>query len=338
MKLELFEYKLPTEMIAQEPLENREESRMLVLERKSGRLRDDFFYNLPSYLGSGDVLVINESRVNRCRLFGKKENTGAKIECFVLEKSGRNKYRVLVRPSKRLKAGDRVDLGEGDVFKVISMHRYGIAIAEFDLPEDKIYEKYGKVPLPPYIKKRDIDEGRYQTVFASSAGSTAAPTAGLHFTENLMEKLQSCGIIFASVGLHIGLDTFRPISSENIEDHKMHNEKYFVRKKEAQKIKRAMENGRKIVAVGTTTVRVLETLMEKYGRIKEDRGTTGIYIYPGFKFRAVDWMITNFHLPRSTLLVMVCAFAGRDNIMAAYSHAIDNNYRFYSFGDCMLVK
>jgi S-adenosylmethionine:tRNA ribosyltransferase-isomerase len=337
MRLKLFEYMLPQSLIAQHPIENREESRMLVLERKSGRLADDFFFNLPLYLDRGDVLVINESKVNKCRLFGKKEKTGANIECFVLEKISGNKYLVLIRPSRRLKAGNRVLLGENG-FRVISMHSYGRAVVEFDLPIKRIYEKYGTVPLPPYIKNRDVDAQRYQTVFAKKAGSTAAPTAGLHFTEKLMDRLKKCGVIIARVSLHIGLDTFRPISSENIEDHRIHSERYMVRKEEASKIQNARENGRKIIAVGTTTVRVLETLAEKYGKIKQDRGVTDIYIYPGFRFRAVDWMITNFHLPRSTLLVMVCAFAGRDKIFKAYDHAIANNYRFYSFGDCMLIR
>ncbi|MBN2073742.1 MAG: S-adenosylmethionine:tRNA ribosyltransferase-isomerase, partial [Actinobacteria bacterium] len=197
MKLQLFEYELPTEIIAQKPLENRQESKMLVLQRESGRLKDDHFYNIGNYLKKGDLLVVNESRVNKCRLYGRKEKTGANIECFVLEKAGRNKYRVLIRPSKRLKEGDRVILGQEENFRVISMHNYGIAIVELNHPVKEIYEKFGKVPLPPYIKNDNIEEGRYQTVFADVPGSTAAPTAGLHFTKNLMEELKSKGIVFA---------------------------------------------------------------------------------------------------------------------------------------------
>jgi len=337
MKIELFDYRLPQKFIAQVPLQQRDYSRLLVLDRRTGDIKHDIFYNILSYFDRGDVLVVNESKVTRCRLIGKKEKTGANIECFVLNKVKGNQYLVLLKPSKRLKSSDKVIIGKY-YFLVISKLDYGKAIVEFNTTVEKIFTEYGRVPIPPYIKCSSIDESRYQTIYAAREGSSAAPTAGLHFSENLIKEMKSKGIVLAKVGLNIGLDTFRPISSNEIEEHKMHSEYYYIRKSEAKKINRSKEMGKRIIAVGTTVARVLETLMSRYGKIKGDRGATDIYIYPGFNFKAVDWMITNFHLPRSTLLVMVSAFAGRENILNAYKNAKNNNYRFYSFGDCMLIK
>ncbi len=337
MKIELFDYLLPQKFIAQKPLPRRDKSKLLVLDRKTGNIRHDFFYNIPSYLKKGDVLVVNESKVTRCRLKGRKEKTGAVIECFVLNKIKNNQYIALIKPSKRIEPSDKVIIGKY-FFIVKSKLDYGKAVVEFSLPANIIFNEYGQVPLPPYIKNTDIEEQRYQTVYASKEGSTAAPTAGLHFSRELIRKLKDKDIIFAKLGLDIGLDTFRPITEKEIEEHKMHSEYYYIEEEEAEKIRFAKDKGNKIIAVGTTVVRVLETLMSRFEKITGSKGMTDIYIYPGYRFRVVDWMITNFHLPRSTLLVMVSAFAGRENILNAYREAKQKDYRFYSFGDCMLIK
>jgi S-adenosylmethionine:tRNA ribosyltransferase-isomerase len=244
---------------------------------------------------------------------------------------------VLLKPARRLKSEDKVYIGEY-YFTVRSKLDYGKALVEFNGPAENIFKKHGIIPLPPYIKSKDVDRSRYQTVYARGDGSSAAPTAGLHFSKKLMEKIDNMGVIIAKVGLEIGLDTFRPISSKEIEEHKMHSENYYIKDTEAEKIVSSKSMNNKVIAVGTTVVRVLETLMSKYGKIRRDRGATDIYIYPGYDFKIVDWMITNFHLPRSTLLVMVSAFAGREKILNAYQQAKKNDYRFYSFGDCMLIK
>ncbi|HAJ94728.1 MAG TPA: tRNA preQ1(34) S-adenosylmethionine ribosyltransferase-isomerase QueA [Actinobacteria bacterium] len=337
MKIELFDYSLPQSFIAQKPLKNRDNSKLLILNRHQDGISHDIFSNLGDYLREGDVLVINESRVRKCRLFGIKENTGASIECFVLKKIMDNDYQVLLRPSKRLKPGDRVSIGKY-YFEVISKQGHGKAVIRFSASADIIFEEFGEMPLPPYIRGRDFKDSRYQTIYAADEGSAAAPTAGLHFTEELMDSLKDKGIAIARLQLNIGLDTFRPISVGSIEDHRMHREYYYIRGTQAEIINRAKQSGGRVIAVGTTTVRVLETLMQKYGKIKQFSGYTGIYIYPPFRFRIVDSIITNFHLPRSTLLVMVSAFAGRKELLHAYEEAKENNYRFYSFGDCMLIK
>jgi S-adenosylmethionine:tRNA ribosyltransferase-isomerase len=337
MKIELFDYELPQELIAQNPLATREKSKLLLLDRETGIIKHDFFYNIHKYFKKGDVLVVNESGVVRCRLKGRKEITGANIECFVLNRAGKNEYIALIKPSKRVKPFDKVIIGE-HYFIIKSKLDYGKAVVEFDVPAENIFKEYGEVPLPPYIKNKDISEERYQTVYAGKKGSRAAPTAGLHFSKDLIKKIEKKGIIFAKLRLDIGLDTFRPITVEEIEEHGMHSEYYYIEEDEAKKIRQAQNSGNKVVAVGTTVVRVLETLMLRYRKIKGGKGNTDIYIYPGFAFKAVDSLITNFHLPRSTLIVMVSAFAGRENILKAYSEAIKNRYRFYSFGDCMLIN
>lgn len=337
MKIELFDYELPQKFIAQEPLQRRDESKLLVLDKKKGYIKHDIFNNLLLYLEKGDVLVLNESRVIKCRLKGVKERTGASIECFVLEKLQNNEYMVLLRPSKRLRPNDRVIIGKY-YFTVKSKLNYGRAVVKFNYPVNEIFKEYGMVPLPPYIKNTEIKENQYQTVYANKEGSVAAPTAGLHFSKKLIKKLENEGIIFAKLSLDVGIDTFRPIVVDEIEKHRMHSERYFIGDEDAGKIRLAKSNGKKITAVGTTAARVLETLMSKKSEITEDSGMTDIFIYPGYRFKAIDRLITNFHLPRSTLLVMVCAFAGRDNILNAYEEAKKNDYRFYSFGDCMLIK
>jgi len=337
MRIELFDYKLPQKFIAQRPLPKRDNSKLLVLDKKTGSIKHDIFYNILNYLKKGDVLVVNESKVSKCRLIGVKEKTGAKIECFVLNKVENNDYLVLLKPAKRLKSADKVYIGEY-YFTVRSKLDYGKALVEFNGPAEIIFKKHGIIPLPPYIKSKDIDRSRYQTVYAKGDGSSAAPTAGLHFSTKLMEKIDNMGVIIAKVGLEVGLDTFRPISLAEIEEHKMHSENYYIKDTEAEKIARSKSMGNRVIAVGTTVVRVLETLMSKYGEIRGYSGATDIYIYPGYDFKIVDCMITNFHLPRSTLLVMVSAFAGREKILNAYQQAKKNDYHFYSFGDCMLIK
>ncbi len=337
MKIELFDYELPQKYIAQRPLTKRDDSKLLVLDRKTGRISHDIFYNIFKYFNKNDVLVVNESKVTKCRLMGIKEKTGARIECFVLNKLKDNDYAALLKPSKRLKINSRVKIGRYN-FVVKSKLDYGRAVVRFNVPAEIIFNEYGNIPLPPYIKSDDIDQFRYQTVYAKKEGSKAAPTAGLHFSPELISKIKRSGVIMAKVGLDIGIDTFRPILSDEIEKHKMHSEEYYIERFDAQKIKRVKESGRKINAVGTTVVRVLETLMSRYGTIKADRGVTDMYIYHGYNFKAVDGLITNFHLPRSTLLVMISAFAGRENVLNAYEEAKRKGYRFYSFGDCMLIK
>ncbi|MHB1275182.1 MAG: tRNA preQ1(34) S-adenosylmethionine ribosyltransferase-isomerase QueA [Candidatus Humimicrobiaceae bacterium] len=340
MDLNLFNYTLPERLIAQTPLINRDSSRLLVLDKKSGAVMHDFFYNIANYLNDKDVLVINESKVINARIFGLKEKTGAKIECFILEKKKNNNFIVLLRPSKKVKAGNKVFLNkdESAYFEIIKKLWEGKALINFSIPANVVFEKFGQVPLPPYIKSRNFNNSFYQTVYAKKEGSTAAPTAGLHFTKELIKKIKEKGVFFARVNLEIGLDTFKPITENNIKDHKIHTEKYNITESNVKKILDAKEAGGKVIAVGTTTARVLETVASLYGKLKSSRGRSGLYIYPGYEFNVIDSLITNFHLPKSTLLVMVSAFAGRENILNAYENAISNNYRFFSFGDCMLIK
>ncbi|MCE5329423.1 tRNA preQ1(34) S-adenosylmethionine ribosyltransferase-isomerase QueA [bacterium] len=340
MELNLFDYKLPENLIAQAPLIERDKAKLLILDKITGEITHDIFFNVVNYLNSNDVIVINESKVINARIFGKKEITGAKIECFVLEKKKNNEFTVLLRPSKKLKTYDKVFIDDKDkiYFEVNKKLGEGKALISFNAMPDKILEKYGEVPLPPYIKNRDFDNAYYQTVYARKEGSTAAPTAGLHFTNELMEKLKQRGVGFARVNLEISLDTFKPITEENILEHKIHSEKYSLTEGNVKKILKAKNSGGRVISVGTTTTRVLETIMSRYGELRNSTGRTSLYIYPGYKFKIVDVLITNFHLPKSTLIVMVSAFAGRKNILRAYKTAIENNYRFFSFGDCMLIK
>lgn len=337
MKLDLFYYDLPEKFIAQEPLDQRDSSKLMILNRKTGEVSHDIFCNISRYLKKDDVLVLNESRVIKCRLLGIKENTGAKIEVFVLRKIKGEKYLVLVKPAKKLSVSSKVNIGNY-CFYVSEKLDYGKAVVEFDAPIGEIINEYGKVPLPPYIKNENISEERYQTIYARVNGSAAAPTAGFHFTDKLIKGLKKSGINFARLRLNIGLDTFRPIVEDEIEEHIIHNEYYWLSGSEAKKINQSLQKGGRIIAVGTTSTRALETVFSKKGKISGDRGNTELYIYPGYKFKAIDAMITNFHLPYSTLLVMVSAFAGRKNIMKAYEEAKKHNYRFFSFGDCMLIS
>jgi len=334
-----FDYVLPKGMIAQYPSEKREESKLMIINKKENSISTDVFKNISHYLNTNDFLVMNETKVIPARLVGKKPS-GGKIEVLLLEQVDENTWKCLVKPGRRLKIGSEMILGEILKGKIIAWGDKGERLIRFSYKGDffKIIDKIGKVPLPPYIKREatELDVERYQTVFANKEGSVAAPTAGLHFTPELIHKLESGGVSSAKVNLRIGLDTFRPVMVENIEDHTMHTEYCSVSENEAEKINNAIEKGKKIVAVGTTSVRTLESFAE--GRqLTFGNKHTDIFIYPGYSFRIIDTLITNFHLPRSTLLMLVSAFAGYELIMEAYRTAIKKNFRFYSYGDAMLI-
>ena len=340
MNINEFDYNLPEKLIAQTPLKNRSASRMLVLNKTTGESRDDVFISLPNYLKKGDVLVINDTKVIPARLIGTKEETGATIELLLLKDLGDNKWECLSRPAKRLQVGTKIVFGANDlVAEVIEKKDEGIVhvklLYEGILME--ILDKLGEMPLPPYIKEKLNDKDRYQTVYAKNLGSAAAPTAGLHFTSELLNKLKQKGIIITNVTLHVGLGTFRPVEEENILEHKMHSEYYEMSEETAVILNKAKEEKRRIIAVGTTSTRVLETVVSKYNRFKSCSGNTDIFIYPGYEFKAIDCLITNFHLPKSTLVMLVSALAGRENILRAYEKAINLKYRFFSFGDAMFI-
>jgi len=336
MKLSLFDYDLPKEFIAQRPLKERAASKMLVLEKDSGKINHDYFCNIKNYLDQKDIIVYNDTKVLKCRLAGKKKTTGADIECFVLNVRKERECIALLRPYKRLKVADMVQVGKHS-FEVLEKIGQGKALIRFDKDPYLLFKELGEVPLPPYIKAKDIEEEKYQTIFAKKKGSCAAPTAGLHFTKEILQGLEEKNVMFASVTLDIGLDTFKPITDEEIEDHKIHSEYFYVSKEMSQRVEKTKKEEKKVFAVGTTTVRVLETLAQRNKTSEGGSGLTDLYIFPGFEFRVVDCLLTNFHLPKSSLLVMVSAFARREYLLDAYEEAKKNNYRFFSFGDCMLI-
>ncbi len=340
MYTELFNYNLPNELIAQQPLAEREKAKMLVLDKNTGEIQHDYFYNIIDYLKAEDVLVLNDSKVMKCRLFGEKEETSARIECFIIKKVSDKKAIALLRPFKRVSRGTKVFLNKkNDVFfEVEKKMEEGKALVTFNKNISEVISFYGIMPLPPYIRNRKFDESFYQTIYARNEGSAAAPTAGLHFTKEILMKIKEKGTSVAKVRLDIGLDTFKPVSEKNIEDHMIHSEEFSITAANVKKIEFSRERKGKVVAVGTTTVRVLETIMCRFKRLKEYSGNTGLFIYPGYDFKLVDLIITNFHLPRSTLIVMISAFAGREKLLNAYEEAIRKKYRFYSLGDCMLIK
>ncbi|HCZ06416.1 MAG TPA: tRNA preQ1(34) S-adenosylmethionine ribosyltransferase-isomerase QueA [Thermotogae bacterium] len=334
MKLEEFDYDLPEELIAQKPVEPRDLSRLMVVHRKTGEIEHRVFRDIVEYLEPGDLLVFNVTRVIPARLFVRKP-TGAKIEILLLEKIDARKWKCLVKPGNKVKVGNEL-LGETFRARCLERAEEGSRILEFDDDVEEIVDREGRTPLPPYIHE-EIELERYQTVYAKVEGSVAAPTAGLHFTRELLDKLKTRGVEFAEVVLHVGIGTFRPIKSENVEEHRMHSERYFVDHKNASRIWNARKEGRRIVAVGTTSVRVLET-MGIEGEKTEYEGETSLFIHPPFDFKLTDALITNFHLPRSTLLLLVSAFAGRDLVMRAYAEAVKKRYRFFSFGDaCFFI-
>lgn len=340
MRVEDFDYHLPPELIAQRPVEPRDASRLLVLHRNSGRLEHRRFYELPLYLKPGDVLVLNDTRVIPARLWGKKAKTGGQVEVFLLKPLGGDCWEALVRPGRRVPPGTELIFGGGKLrAKVLKRTPQGGRLVEFEYEGkwEEVIERLGEVPLPPYIKEKLPDPERYQTVYASKPGSVAAPTAGLHFTPRLLKELEEKGIKIVYILLHVGLGTFRPVREEVVEKHKMHAEYFRVDEGAARTINEARRQGGRVIAVGTTVVRTLETVATPEGDIKPGEGLTELFIYPGYRFKAVEGLITNFHLPRSTLLMLVCAFAGREKILEAYQVAIKERYRFYSFGDAMLI-
>ena len=340
MKTEDFDYELPKELIAQTPLEKRDDSRMLVMDRKTGDLEHKYFYDIKDYLHKGDVLVINDTKVIPARLIGEKEDTHAVIELLLLKELGNNKWECLSRPQKRLHIGTIINFSDILKAEVLEIKPDGITNVRFiyDGIFMEILDKLGEMPLPPYIHEKLIDKSMYNTVYAKYEGSAAAPTAGLHFTKELMNELEDMGVIITSVTLHVGLGTFRPVEEDDIKDHKMHSEFYQMTKKTADILNKAKKEKRRIIAVGTTSTRTLETIMNLYGEFKECSGNTEIFIYPGYKFKAIDCLITNFHLPKSTLVMLVSAFSKKEYVLNAYKEAVKNKYRFFSFGDAMFFK
>ena len=341
MKVEDFDYYLPEELIAQTPLVKRDESRLLVLDKETGEVEHKKFYDIIDYLNPGDTLVLNDTKVLPARLIGTKEETGAVIEILLLKNIEGDKWECLVKPARRIKEGTIVSFGDGKL-KAKCCGVFDAGIRHFELIYSgilmEILEKLGTMPLPPYIHEKLEDQSLYQTVYAKEVGSAAAPTAGLHFTEELLEKIKDKGINIAYVTLHVGLGTFRPVSVENIEEHEMHSEFYSMSSEVAELLNETKKSGHNIVAVGTTSTRTLETIATKYSEFRECNGWTNIFIYPGYEFKGIDKLITNFHLPKSTLVMLVSALAGRENILNAYKIAVDDKYRFFSFGDAMFIK
>ena len=340
MKTEDFNYYLPEELIAQTPLKNRDESRLMVLDKTTGEIEHKHFYDIIDYLEEGDVLVLNDTKVLPARLHGIKESTGSHIEILMLKELESDSWECLARPAKRISVGDTIDFG--GLLKATCTQVKEEGIRTFKLSYQgilyEILDKLGEMPLPPYIHEKLKDKDRYQTVYAKEVGSAAAPTAGLHFTPELLDRIAKKGIKIEYITLHVGLGTFRPVTSENVLDHQMHSEYYIMSKETADTLNEAKKNGNMIVSVGTTSTRTLETVVNLYGEFKECSGWTNIFIYPGYKFKAIDYLITNFHLPKSTLVMLVSALAGRENILNAYNIAVKERYRFFSFGDAMLIK
>ena len=341
MKVDLFDFHLPEELIAQTPLADRSSSRLMVLHKETGIIEHDIFRGITKYLKPGDCLVLNDTKVLPARLFGEKEDTGAKIEVLLLKQMENDRWETLVKPAKRIKKGTKIQFGNG-LLTAICMEEldHGGRILDFQY-EGIFYEvldKLGEMPLPPYIKEQLEDKDRYQTVYAREQGSAAAPTAGLHFTEELLQEIKEAGIHIAFITLHVGLGTFRPVSVEDIDQHEMHSEFYQMPAETAALLNEVREKGGRIISVGTTSTRTLETIATACsGRFKEMSGWTDIFIFPGYEFKAIDGMITNFHLPKSTLIMLVSALAGRENVLHAYETAVDERYRFFSFGDAMFI-
>ncbi|TDL88241.1 tRNA preQ1(34) S-adenosylmethionine ribosyltransferase-isomerase QueA [Vibrio vulnificus] len=342
MKLDMFDFHLPEELIAQVPLEDREASRLMVLDKETGKLQHDVFSHITEYIQPGDCLVLNDTKVLPARLYGSKEGTGAKIEVLLLKQEHDDVWETLVKPAKRIKEGSTIVFGDGKLSAVCTgVLEHGGRILEFKYEGIfyEILEKLGEMPLPPYIKEQLDDQDRYQTVYARERGSAAAPTAGLHFTEDLLEKLKGMGVHIAFITLHVGLGTFRPVSVDDIDSHEMHSEFYQMTEGTARLLNDVKEKGGKIITVGTTSTRTLETIASRNdGVFKEENGWTSIFIYPGYEFKGIDAMITNFHLPKSTLIMLISALAGRDHVLHAYETAVEEKYRFFSFGDAMLIK
>ena len=340
MNIEEFDYDLPESLIAQTPLKHRDQSRLLVMGRESGKTTHQHFADVIDYFKEGDTLVLNDTRVMPARLFGIKEETGAKVEMLMLTHLEDNDWEVLLKPAKRIKVGQRLSFGDGKIVaecieeldqggRIMRLHYEGILQERLD--------ELGEMPLPPYIKERLDDPDRYQTVYAKESGSAAAPTAGLHFTDELLEAIRAKGIRIVFITLHVGLGTFRPVSVDNIDDHEMHSEYYQISEDTAQLLNETRREGGRIISVGTTTTRTLETVRSQHDQFVATSGWTDIFIYPGYEFKAIDGLITNFHLPKSTLVMLVSAFSTRKNVLNAYREAVERQYRFFSFGDAMLI-
>lgn len=341
MKLSDFNYELPKELIAQTPIEKRDEARLMVLHRNNETIEHKIFKDIIDYLKPGDCLVRNNTKVIPARLYGVKEKTGANVEFLLLNRIEGDTWEVMVRPGKKLMPGARVDFGDGILkAEIIDKMEGGNRKVKFEYDGifNEILDQIGLMPLPPYIKEKLEKKEMYQTVYAKYDGSAAAPTAGLHFTEDLLNQIKAKGVEIANVTLHVGIGTFRPVKEENIEDHDMHTEHYYIKAEDAEKINNTRKNGGRIIAVGTTSCRVLESVADDNGMVKEIDGDTNIYIYPGYKFKCIDGLITNFHLPESTLVMLVSALAGREFILDSYKKAVEEKYRFFSFGDAMFIE
>ena len=340
MKVSEFNYNLPEELIAQTPINKRDESRLMILDKKNKSIEHKIFKNLIDYLKPGDVLVRNNTKVIPARIYGKK-NTGANVEFLLLNNIEEDVWESIVRPGNKLHVGSKVFFGDGLLkAEILEIMPGGTRKVKFEYEGifNEILDKIGLMPLPPYIHEELKEKDRYQTVYAKYKGSAAAPTAGLHFTDELLKKLEDKGVIIANVTLHVGIGTFRPVKEETVEDHKMHSEHFYIKEEDTKKINKAKEEGRRVIAVVTTSCRVLESIAdEKTGMVKRIEDDTKIFIYPGYRFKCIDGLITNFHLPESTLLMLVSAFADRDFIMDAYKEAVKERYRFFSFGDAMFI-
>lgn len=340
MKVSDFNYDLPEELIAQTPIQKRDESRLMVLDKTNKTIEHKVFKDILDYLKPGDCLVRNNTKVIPARLYGIKEDTGVNVEFLLLNRIEGDIWEVMVHPGRRLKKGAKVTFGDGLLkAEILEQMENGNRKVKFEYKGifNEILDQIGLMPLPPYIKERLNDKDRYQTVYAKYEGSAAAPTAGLHFTDELLEKIKAKGVEIANVTLHVGIGTFRPVKVENIEDHDMHSEHYYIKQEDADKINNARKNGGRIISVGTTSCRVLESVADENGFVKEVEGDTSIFIYPGYKFKCIDCLITNFHLPESTLIMLVSTLAGKDFVMSAYEEAVKEKYRFFSFGDAMFI-
>ena len=339
MRTDDFDYFLPEELIAQTPLAKRDNSRLLVLDKKDGAYQDKHFFDIIDYLDKGDVLVRNNTKVIPARIFGIKKDTGAHVEVLLLKQIN-DTYECLVGNARVVKVGTVINFSNKLYATCLEVKDEGIRIFKFECDGIllEVLNEIGNMPLPPYIKESLLDKDRYQTVYAKHYGSAAAPTAGLHFNDELLTKLKQKGVEILDVTLHVGLGTFRPVKVDDVKNHVMHKEEYFMSKEAADALNKAKQEGRRIIAIGTTTTRVLETVMNKYNKFKECHDESNIFIYPGYKFKAIDALITNFHLPKSTLIMLVSALAGKENIMEAYKHAVEEKYRFFSFGDAMFIK
>ncbi|MEG0773210.1 tRNA preQ1(34) S-adenosylmethionine ribosyltransferase-isomerase QueA [Clostridium sp.] len=340
MKVKDFYFYLPEELIAQHPLEKRDESKLMVLDKKSGEIQHETFKDIIDYLNEGDCLVLNDTRVMPARLYGAKEGSGGKMEFLLLRRLEKDIWETLVKPGKRAKVGTRFTFGNGELkAEIVQVLENGNRKVKFEYEGvfEAVLDSLGEMPLPPYITEKLEDKERYQTVYSREVGSAAAPTAGLHFTKELLEKIRAKGIKVAFVTLHVGLGTFRPVKAETVEEHEMHSEYYYLDRENADMINESKEKGKRVIAVGTTSNRTLESVADENGRVREASGYTSIFIYPGYKFKIVDALITNFHLPESTLIMLISAFSSRDIVMNAYKTAVKNKYRFFSFGDSMFI-